>query len=173
MRIGLFYGSDTGNTEEITMIMVDKINNENIDVYDIGKVTNSDLEKYQLLILGCPTWYDGDLQSDWEDFFPNLDDIDFNGKTVALFGLGDQYGYGEYFVDGIGIIYDKIIEKGANVVGEWSIDDYDFEESVAERDGKFMGLALDEDNESEKTEERIDIWLKQISVDFNFKNVMV
>ncbi|HBK72565.1 MAG TPA: flavodoxin FldA [Flavobacteriaceae bacterium] len=169
MKIGLFYGSDTGNTEEIAQIITTIIGEDNVDIHDIRKAKNSDIEKYEFLILGCPTWYDGELQSDWEDFFPNLDDIDFTGKTVALFGLGDQYGYGEWFVDGIGIIYDKIIEKGAKVVGEWPTDDYDFDESVAERDGKFVGLALDEDNESEKTEERIDMWLNQISHDFGFE----
>lgn len=170
MKIGLFYGSDTGNSEQIAKIMASLIGDDAVVVHDIANSTNADLEKHELLILGCPTWYDGDLQSDWEDFFPNLDDIDFNGKTVALFGLGDQYGYAEYFVDGIGIIYDKIVEKGAKVVGKWPIDDFDFEESVAERDGEFMGLALDEDNESEKTEERIEAWLEQISADFGIED---
>jgi len=169
MKIGLFYGSDTGNTEEVAEKMEKLIGEENVDVLSIGEATNSDIEKYELLILGTSTWYDGELQSEWDDFLLNLDDIDFTGKTVALFGLGDQFTYGEYFIDGVGIIYDKIIEKGAKVVGEWPIDDYDFDESVAERDGKFVGLAIDEDNEYEKTDDRIYKWLEQISLDFNFK----
>ncbi len=169
MNIGLFYGSDTGNTEEVAHKMANIIGEDMVDVYSIGKATIPDLEKYDLLILGTSTWYDGDLQSEWEDFLPNLDEIDFSGKTVALFGLGDQFTYAEYFVDGIGIIYDKIIEKGANVVGHWPIDDYDFEESVAERDGEFVGLAIDEDNEYEKTDDRIKEWLGQIGPDFGFE----
>ncbi len=169
MKIGLFYGSDTGNTQEVAEKIVEIIGEENIDLYCIGEVENSDLENHNFLILGTSTWYDGELQSEWEDFFINLDDIDFTNKTVALFGLGDQYTYGEYFVDGIGILYDKIIEKGARVVGQWPIDDYDFDESIAERNGEFVGLAIDEDNESEKTDARINTWLQQISQDFGFK----
>ncbi len=169
MKIGLFYGSDTGNTEEVAEKIINRIGEENIDMLSIGDATNSDLEKYEFLILGTSTWYDGELQSEWDDFLLNLDEIDFTGKTVALFGLGDQYSYGEYFVDGIGIIYDKIIEKGAKVVGEWPTDGYDFEESVGERNGKFVGLAIDEDNEYEQTDDRIDKWLKQISIDFGFE----
>ncbi len=168
MKIGLFYGSDTGTTEEVAEKIAEKIGKEMIDLHDIGKAAEVDFENYTLLILGTSTWYDGDLQSDWEDFFPNLDNIDFTGKTVAIFGLGDQLTYCDFFVDGIGMIYDKIIEKGATVIGQWPTEGYDHDESVAERDGMFMGLALDEDNESEKTDERIDTWLKQISTDFAF-----
>ncbi len=168
MKIGLFYGSDTGSTEEVAEKMIEKIGKDNIDLLDIADAKPNDFEEYKLLILGTSTWYDGDLQSDWDYFFPQLDDMDFTGKTVAIFGLGDQLTYGEYFVDGIGILYDKLIEKGATVVGQWPTDGYEHDESVAERDGVFMGLALDEDNESEKTDGRIDTWLKQISADFGF-----
>ncbi len=168
MKIGLFYGSDTGTTEEVANKIADKIGKELIDLNDIGSASDFDFEKYNHIILGTSTWYDGDLQSDWEYFFPSLDSIDFTGKTVAIFGLGDQHTYCDFFIDGVGIIYDKIIEKGATVVGQWPTDGYEHDESVAERDGVFMGLALDEDNESEKTEERIDTWLKQISKDFGF-----
>ena len=125
------------------------------------------MNNYEKLIFGAPTWYDGELQSDWEDYFDNFDDIDFNGKTIAMFGLGDQYGYAEYFLDALGIIYDKLIERGANVVGFWPADDYEYDVSKAERDGKFVGLGIDEDNESDKTEERINEWLDQIKGDFD------
>ncbi|PWK24355.1 flavodoxin [Maribacter polysiphoniae] len=168
MKIGLFYGSDTGNTEEVANKIAKIIGEEYVDVHSIGKVSNADLEMYDHLIFGTSTWYDGELQSEWEDFLPNLDEIDFSGKTVALFGLGDQLTYGEYFIDGVGIIYDKIIERGAKVVGHWPIDDYDFEESVAEREGNFVGLALDDDNEYQKTDGRIKKWADQLSTAFRF-----
>jgi len=168
MKIGLFYGSDTGNTEEVAEKIANSIGKEKVEMLSIGDASNTDIEKYDLLIFGTSTWYDGELQSEWEDFLPNLDEIDFTDKTVALFGLGDQFTYGDWFVDGIGIIYDIIIEKGAKVVGEWPTDEYDFDESVAERDGTFVGLALDEDNEYEQTDDRIERWLKLISQDFNF-----
>lgn len=168
MRIALFYGSDTGSTEDIANLIVTKVGKDNIDLYDIATTSPSDFDNYSHIIIGTSTWYDGDLQSEWEEFFPNLDDIDFRGKTVALFGLGDQYGYAEFFVDGIGMIYDKIIKKGARVVGHWPANDYDFEESKAERDGMFVGLAIDEDHERSMTDERLDTWLAQIKPDFDF-----
>ena len=168
MKIGLFFGSDTGNTEDVAEQIAKKIGEDNIEVMSIGDASPGDFEDFDKLILGLSTWYDGELQSEWEDFFEELDNIDFAGKTVAIFGLGDQLTYGEYFVDAIGLLYDKVIERGATVVGEWPTDGYDYDESVAERDGKFVGLPLDEDNESDLTEERIDKWLNQISGDLGF-----
>jgi flavodoxin I len=169
MKTGIFYGSDTGDTEDVAKIMASIIGVDEVDLCDIGEASVEDFDKYERIIIGLSTWYDGELQSDWEDFFPNLDDIDFTGKTVAIFGLGDQEGYGTWFVDGIGIVYDKIMEKGAKVVGEWATDGYDFDESKAVKNGKFVGLAIDEDNQTHQTEERINKWLKQISGDFDFQ----
>lgn len=169
MKTGIFYGSDTGYTEDVAKIMASIIGVDEVDLCDIGEASVEDFDKYERIIIGLSTWYDGELQSDWEDFFPNLDDIDFTGKTVAIFGLGDQEGYGTWFVDGIGIVYDKIMEKGAKVVGEWATDGYDFDESKAVKNGKFVGLAIDEDNQTHQTEERVNKWLKQISGDFDFQ----
>ncbi len=169
MKTGIFYGSDTGDTEDVAKIMASIIGVDEVDLCDIGEASVEDFDKYERIIIGLSTWYDGELQSDWEDFFPNLDDIDFTGKTVAIFGLGDQEGYGTWFVDGIGIVYDKIMEKGAKVVGEWATDGYDFDESKAVKNGKFVGLAIDEDNQTHQTEERVNKWLKQISGDFDFQ----
>lgn len=169
MKTGIFYGSDTGDTEDVAKIMASIIGVDEVDLCDIGEASVEDFDKYERIIIGLSTWYDGELQSDWEYFFPNLDDIDFTGKTVAIFGLGDQEGYGTWFVDGIGIVYDKIMEKGAKVVGEWATDGYDFDESKAVKNGKFVGLAIDEDNQTHQTEERVNKWLKQISGDFDFQ----
>ncbi|MGD8779155.1 MAG: flavodoxin [Ignavibacteria bacterium] len=167
-KIGLFYGSDTGNTEKIAEIISEKVGKDNVDVFNLQNTTTDTMNNYSKLILGAPTWYDGELQSDWESHFDNLDDIDFSGKTVAFYGLGDQFGYSENFLDAIGIIHDKLVERGANIVGHWPTDGYEFEESKAARDGKFVGLALDEDNQSEMTDERIDKWLEQIKADLEF-----
>jgi len=167
-KIGLFYGSDTGNTERIANLIADKIGRDKVDIYDLNIAEPNAMETYNKLILGAPTWYDGELQSDWEYYIDNFDNIDFNGKTVALFGLGDQYGYPDYFLDALGIIYDKLIECGASIVGQWPCDGYDYSFSKAERDSKFVGLGIDEDNEDDKTENRINEWLEILKPDFNF-----
>ena len=165
-NIGLFYGSDTGNTERMAEIIADKFGRENIDVIDIHKLEVEVMEQYKNLIFGAPTWYDGELQSDWEVFYKKLDEIDFSEKTVALFGLGDQYAYPEYFLDALGILHEKLIERGAKIIGQWPIDEYEFDLSKAEIDGKFVGLGIDEDNESDKSEERIEKWLEIIKPEF-------
>ncbi|CAM1341693.1 flavodoxin [Tenacibaculum amylolyticum] len=166
--IGLIYGSDTGMTEEVTHNLID-ISNLDIDVIEAEVVKKSDFNRYNKLILGLSTWYDGDLQSDWENFFDEFETIDFSGKTVALYGLGDQYGYGEYFIDGVGILATTIIQNGGTVIGKWPIEGYDFTESKAkiEEEDLFYGLALDEDNQPELTGDRLQQWVAQIEEEFD------
>jgi flavodoxin I len=167
--IGLFYGSDTGVTDDITRDFVTYWEEDNLEVMEIGDASVEDFEKYSMLILGLSTWYDGDLQSDWEDFFDDFQTIDFTGKTVAIYGLGDQIGYAEYFVDGIGILAKVIIENGGNVVGYWPTEGYRHTDSVALVNGNedlFYGLALDHDNESQLTDERLNTWIGQVKKAF-------
>jgi flavodoxin I len=118
--------------------------------------------EYDCLIIGCPTWNIGELQSDWEGLYDELDGVDFSGKKVAYFGTGDQVGYSDNFMDAIGIIAEKIEERGGITVGQWPTEGYDFNESRAVRDGKFVGLAVDEDNQSELTAARVKTWVAQI-----------
>ena len=119
------------------------------------------------LSIACPTWNVGELQSDWESFYDDqLDNIDFSGKKVAYFGEGDQIGYPDTFQDAMGILEEKISELGGETVGYWSTEGYEFSDSKALRDGKFVGLALDEDNQSELTEERIKAWVAQLKTEF-------
>lgn len=167
-KIGLIYGSDTGMTEDVTQSIVDKWTASELEVIEAMNVTKEDFEKFDNLILGLSTWYDGELQSDWEAFFDDFKEIDFTGKTVAIFGLGDQYGYAEYFVDGIGILAEVIIENGGKVIGKWSCEDYDFSSSKAKIEGEdyFYGLAIDDTNEPDKTPELLDEWLQQIEKEF-------
>ena len=162
-NIGLIYGSDTGVTEEITHTIVDEWDFCDLDVIEVMNAGKDFFDKHQVLIIGLSTWYDGDLQSDWEDYFDEFKTIDFTGKTVALFGLGDQYGYGEYFVDGIGILGEVVVENGGKIIGHWSTEGYDFTESKAlVNDQTFYGLAIDEDNQPELTAERLRTWLQKL-----------
>ena len=163
MKMGLIYGSDTGATEEIANKIKEKFNQYEIDIRNVGSVNEKIIMNYDILIFGLSTWYDGDLQSDWEEYFEEFKKIDFSGKLIAIFGLGDQWGYDYNFVDGIGIIAKQIIENNGKIIGEWPTKGYTFEESKALKDkDTFYGLALDEDNQYEETENRIEIWTKQI-----------
>jgi flavodoxin I len=169
-KIGLFYGSDTGCTEEIANKIQELIGEDTIELIDVFDASTDDFEKYDQLILGLSTWYDGQLQSDWESFFDDFKTIDFTGKTVALFGLGDQIGYAHNFTDGVGIIGKEVINNGGTVIGNWPTEGFEHETSINEeacdKEGYFLGLALDEDNQPDLTEERVEAWVNQIKGEF-------
>ncbi|MEI6893368.1 MAG: flavodoxin FldA [Colwellia sp.] len=161
--VGLFFGSDTGNTEAIGQTIQKKLGKKMVDVKDIAKSTKEEIAEFDLLILGIPTWYYGENQCDWDDFLPDLEEIDFTDKLVAIYGLGDQEDYSEYFCDAMEPLRDIVESKGAIVIGNWSTDGYEFEASKALIDEQtFIGLCIDEDRQSELTEERIDKWLIQL-----------
>jgi len=168
MRIKLIYGSDTGNTELVTADLVKLLDKDDVEVVTVDKVTEKDWESHIYYLLGIPTWYDGELQSDWEDYFEEFKKINFTDKKVAIFGLGDQIGYDEWFCDGIGILGKVVIENGGKLLGYTQKDSsYDFDESLALADDSTLyGLALDEDNQPELTEERLKKWVIQIKNEF-------
>lgn len=162
-KIAIIYGSDTGITDYITTLLTNKLNLKNLDIIEVFTIKPIDFLKYDIILIGVPTWYVGDLQSDWEDFFPDFQKIDFNGIKVAFFGLGDQYGYPDNFVDGIGILGKVVLNNGGEIFGYWPNEGYEFNDSLGlAPNGMFYGLAIDEDNQQEHTEERIDKWVKQI-----------
>ena len=163
-KVGLFYGTDTGNTERVADMIKDKIGADLVEVHDIASASVADFGKYDKIILGQPTWYYGELQSSWDDFWEDFKSIDFTGKTVACFGLGDQADYSEYFLDAMGMMHDIAVENGAAPAGYWPTAGYEFDESKAVTDDNefFVGLAIDEDQQPEKTAERIDVWVEQI-----------
>ncbi len=160
--IGLFYGSETGNTENAASMIAAELGESNVDLYNIADADPQSLLSYENIILGAPTWGFGELQGDWEDFLPNFDQFDLSGKTVALFGLGDQENYSDVFLDAMGTIYSKVKERGGQVIGAWPTDSYEFTASTAVVDGNFVGLALDVDNQDDLTPDRISQWVSGI-----------
>lgn len=169
-KIGLFYGTDTGNTERVSKMMVEKLENKlgkgSVDMLEIYQKKKDDLDKYEYLLLGMPTWYDGELQGDWEEFIPQMEQIDFSNKKVAFFGLGDQYGYASYFCDALGVFAEIVEKNGGRLSGLWPTQGYEHDYSKAERDGNFVGLCLDVDNQDELTENRVEQWLEQVLKEF-------
>ena len=166
-KIGLFYGTQTGNTETIAVSIQEEMGGESmVDLLDIADVSPKNFEEYSFIIIGCPTWNIGDLQSDWEAFYDELDGVDFAGKKVAYFGPGDQIGYADNFQDAMGVLEEKIASLGGQTVGYWPVEEYDFNESKALRGGKFVGLALDEDNQPEMTDDRVKTWAAQVKKEF-------
>lgn len=153
------FGSSTGTCEAIAEKIASKLCVESINVQDF----NADIvSENQNLILGTSTWGAGELQDDWYDGISILKDADLSGKTVALFGCGDCESYGDTFCGAMGELYEAVKCAGATVVGSVSTDGYTFDDSAAVVDGRFVGLALDDVNEDDKTDERIDAWIDSI-----------
>ncbi len=172
-KIGIFYGTTSGVTEEIATALRDKLGEDLCDLYSMEEDFDefNDLLEYDYLLLGCSTWGAGEVQNDWREplFEMEMEKPDFSGKTIALFGPGDHVSHGKHFVGALGIMYDNFKALGATIVGAVPTDDYSFEHSPAIRDGEFVGLPLDEVNESEKTEERLDRWIETLAAHFPIK----
>lgn len=161
-KIALFYGTYTGITGIVAEKIVKELGEENVDLYNINK-DGDRMKDYDLLIIGTSTWSIGELQEDWDAFMPKLQTMDFNGKTVALFGTGDQVGYPDTFLDGMGMLYETFQYRGAKFVGFWPTTGYDFTSPLPLLDhDHFVGLAIDEDNQPELTDERIHEWCNMI-----------
>ncbi len=167
--IGLFYRTTTGKTESVAEMIRDEFGGDIVTLHELGSVKNDNFAEYECLIIASPTWNIGELQSDWEGFFPELDDIDFSGKKVAYLGTGDQVGYPDKFMDAMGIGAKNIAEQGGETVGYWPVDGQDFNESKAVVDGKLLGLAIDEDNQSDLTEAPIKSWVSQLKKEFSLQ----
>lgn len=168
IKIGFFYGSDTGTTEGVATELNTLISsNFEVEFVDMYHAKQEDMEKFDYFVFGLSTWYDGQLQSDWDCFFETFCEMDFTGRIAAIFGCGDQIGYEEYFVDGIGILAKQFEKAGGLIVGKWPVLGYEFEISKARIDkNTFYGLPIDEDNQPELTSKRLEEWSTQISEEF-------
>ncbi len=135
---------------------------ERADLRDVEKSSPEEMVDYEVLIMGIPTWGIGKMQEDWEVFISRMEDFDLSGKKVAMFGLGDQESYPETFADALGKLYRVLLKTGCSFTGSWTPDGYSFEGSAAMEEGRFVGLVLDEENQPDLTDERLDKWLKSL-----------
>ena len=161
-KIGIFYGSSGGTTEGVAKTIAGKLGLGAADVHDVAKAKVEDVVACDVLVLGSSTWGAGDLQDDWYDFLPKLQSLDLSGKLVALFGCGDSSSFSDTFCDAIGTLHDDLKATGCKFIGAVDASSYTYDDSTAESDGRFVGLALDEVNEGDKTDDRITAWVQQL-----------
>lgn len=167
---GLIFGTDTGNTEEVG----DKISAGlaalgcDVDMVNVTDASAEVIEAFDFIIMGIPTWDFGGIQEDWEDFEAQILATNLRGKIVALYGLGDQLGYGDYFLDAMGWLNERVLKAGATVIGAWPTEGYDFEESLGVNKDKtlFCGLGIDDDQQFDLTDERIEAWVNLIAAEY-------
>ena len=166
LKAGIIYGTDTGNTEEIGEKIQQVFAEKGLafEMLDVTDASTPVLESFDFLVLGIPTWDFGGIQQDWEEFEDEILAADLSNTIVALYGLGDQFGYSDYFLDAMGWLYERIQKTTAKVIGFWPTQGYDFDGSLAliEDDSKFCGLAIDEDQQFEQTDERVEHWVDQL-----------
>ena len=158
----VIYGSSTGTCEAIAEKIASKLGCESINVQEL---TEDIIKDHQNLILGTSTWGAGEMQDDWYDGLKTLQNADLSDKVIAFFGCGDCESYSDTFVGGIGELYNGIKDSGAHFIGSVDTDGYTFDDSEAVIDGKFIGLPLDDINEDDKTDSRIEDWLSNLSTD--------
>lgn len=164
MKAAIYFGSTSGNTEEVADLIATHLGMDGVDRHDLARTGLEGAGAYDLLIFGIPTWDGGNLQNDWEDRWAELSEINFSNRLVALFGLGDQYGYSETYLDGMGLLHAHLRALGARMVGSWPAAGYRFADSKAfcHRENRFVGLALDMESENHLTEPRVIEWCRQV-----------
>jgi len=170
-KIGIFYGPVDGATERVAKRIAIEFGIENIAMVPVKVAKKEDSDNYEYIIFGAATigketWDSKEPSKDWDIFYPKMDAIDFTNKTIAIFGLGDQIRYPQHFVDAIGMIAEKVKQGSGKIVGQVSIKGYNFEDSEAIENDHFLGLPIDEDNESDLTEQRIIDWVSKLKVAF-------
>jgi len=170
-KIGLFYGPLGGSTEKVAKKVAAALGNENVELIPVKDAKASDVDKFENIIygmstIGKETWESDKSANDWDVFLPEVEKVDYSNKVIAMFGLGDQITYDLHFVDALGVVANKIIPKGAKIIGSVETEGYEFRESLALVDGKFIGLPVNEDFEPELTDERINNWVDKIKSEF-------
>jgi len=170
-KIGLFFGPEKGSVHRVAEKVKAALGEQNVEMISVNDAKPSDLVKYDLIIFGISTvgketWDSNYSNTDWSKFFPNISKVDFSGKTVAIFGLGDHITYSSYFVNAMGVLAKDLLKNGATIVGKVDPSGYEFDESEAIFDGMFIGLPIDEDFEPELTDERVANWTKSIKPAF-------
>ncbi len=166
-KIGIFYSFNSTKTAKTAEKIIQEFGSDfPIEPVNAEELTEELFQAYKNLILGVPTWFDGELPSYWDEFVPALEDIDLKGKTIAIYGLGNQVEYPENFGDAVGIMAELVQERGAKLVGFTSTEGYNYEFSKAESGGRFMGLILDQENQARQSKERIVSWVKELKAQF-------
>ncbi len=169
MKIGLFYGSTTCYTEIAAEKIQAQFDNDIVELFNLKDTPLAHSHDFDILIYGISTWDYGELQEDWESHWQEISELNLEGKIIALYGMGDQIGYTEWFQDALGMLHQQVVAQGGYLIGYWPNQGYDFSASKAltEDNSQFVGLSIDEDNQYNLTDERIESWVKQLKTEIN------
>jgi flavodoxin I len=166
-KTGIIYSFNSTKTAKAAEKINEAFGSDfNIIPINAEELTEELFLSFTNLILGVPTWFDGELPNYWDEFVPALEDLNLKGKTIAIFGLGNQVEYPENFGDAVGIMGELIQERGAKLIGYTSAEGYHFESSRALVGDRFMGLLLDQETQPQQSKERIEKWVIDLKSEF-------
>tara|TARA_Y100001968_G_scaffold301376_1_gene313601 strand:+ start:763 stop:1287 length:525 start_codon:yes stop_codon:yes gene_type:complete len=166
MSVGIYFATTTGKTEDIAERLHGMLGGADSpkDLADVSDV--SEFSSHEGIICGIPTWNTGaDSERSgtaWDSMLEDIGGLDLNGKKVAIFGLGDSSTYTENYCDAMEELHSYFQKAGASMVGYVSKSGYTFEDSKSVIGDSFCGLPLDEDSESDMTDERLSNWSSQL-----------
>jgi len=165
-KIALLYSFNTNKTSQAARKISEAFGADLIEHINVETITEKEFLSYNKMILGVPTWFDGELPNYWDEFVPAIEDMELKGRIIAIFGNGDQKGYPENFIDGVGIMANLLESRGAKLIGFTLVKGYEFESSRAVRGDKFTGLALDFENQGSQINSKIKKWVEQLKEEF-------
>ena len=165
-KTAIIYSFNTKKTEKIATLIQEGFNDPAIEMVNAEEISDDLFLSFDQIIMGVPTWFDGELPNYWDEFVPALEEMDLKGKKIALFGLGDQKGYSENFLDGVGIMAGILEAQDATLIGFTSTEGYEFESSRALRNNQFLGLAIDYENQGSMNKQRVAAWIEELRKEF-------
>ena len=166
-KIGIVYSFNTTRTAKIAKKIADAFEGTaKTEQVNVEEINADQFLQFDNLVCGTSTWFDGELPNHWDEFVPDIEDMNLKGKTIALFGLGDQEGYPENFLDGMGMLAELFEDQGARLVGFTSAEGYSYESSRAERGEQFCGLAIDYETQGSRNKERVTAWIEKLKLEF-------
>ena len=165
-KIAIIYSFNSNKTAKAGEKIAEAYGADYLELVNAEEITDELFLSFDRMILGIPTWFDGELPSYWDEFIPALEDLELKGKKIAIYGLADQKGYPENFADGVGIMAKVLLAKGAELIGHTANENYTFEASAALDGDQFMGLILDQENQARLSQKRIEEWVEQLKQDF-------
>jgi len=166
-KIAIIYSFNTKKTGKVAELIKEAFDNDMVEMVNAEEINESLFMSFDQIIMGVATWFDGELPNFWDEFVPALEDMDLSGKKIALYGLGDQKGYPENFLDGVGLMANILEKRNANLIGFTSVEGYEFESSQAVRGNEFAGLAIDYENQGSMSKGRITAWVESLKQEFD------
>lgn len=161
-KISLIYSFNSNKTAKVAEKIKEAFGDDTLEPINAETLTEEEFLKNKTAILGVPTWFDGELPNYWDEFGPILEDLNLKDRKFALYGLGDQKGYPDNFLDAVGLMTDILEKRGARIIGFTSTEGYNFGKSKAVRENKFSGLAIDFENQATQNSSRIKKWVEQL-----------